>query len=156
MGVFKSLGLSPAKKAGEKVIRRLFGRVMPTAEGDSASASASASASDTDQTGRGNTNNEIDNSHQKNHVDSSTSPSTSTSTSTSAPKDQDSTTTETPATTHNMASPLKRPVLNGDRNKENQPPNATGLTESLTRLNLQGDVADLSPQKPGAAPAAPA
>jgi hypothetical protein len=157
MGVFKSLGLSPAKAAGAKAIRRLFGRVMP-GEGDSvtATASANASASDTDQTGKFNASNERN--HQKeleedsnsneaqhkNNTDSSSSPSSPKSqtntTTTDYPQQQDNlTTTAKPAAAGDMQSLQKRPTQNGDADKENQPPSASQLSESLARLELQDD-----------------
>ncbi|KAF4953374.1 hypothetical protein FSARC_12425 [Fusarium sarcochroum] len=166
MGVLKSLGLSPAKKAGAKAIRRLFGRVMP-AEGDSAS--ASATASDTDQTGRGNASNETDNQRKESNLNNNNN-NTESSPSASPAKGQgptaetdhhrqqsDLTTTETPAATDDMASPRKQRILNGDLNKENQPPNANELSETLSRLRLEGDNAVLTPLKPAAPdiPAAP-
>lgn len=163
MGVLKSLGLSPAKAAGAKAIRRLFGRVMP-AESDSVTASASASASvstscsDTDQTAEGNASNKFDNqkepteSQVKENPDSSSRPSATKSQANATRTDQSQqhdafATTELPATASDMASPRKQRAQTGDVDKENQPPNATQLSVSLSRLELQDDKAvSISPK----------
>jgi hypothetical protein len=159
MGVLKSLGLSPAKAAGAKAIRRLFGRVMPT-DGDS------ASASDTDQTGRGNTSNETgnqkdlkrnvqDNNNNNNAqaTDNADSlPSSSIAKHQEIPSTKDHqqqdhpSTAETSANIHDMASSQKQRVPNAELSKENQPPNATQLSESLSRLELGDDKAVLTPK----------
>ncbi|KAM0195181.1 hypothetical protein ACHAPA_011623 [Fusarium lateritium] len=157
MGVLKSLGLSPAKAAGAKAIRRLFGRVMPT-DGDS----VSASASDTDQTGRGNTSNETDSQKDlKGNVQDNNAQATENADplpsssiekhleipSTADHQQQDhSSTIETSANTHDMASPQKQRLANAELSKENQPPNATQLSESLSRLELGEDKTVLTPQ----------
>jgi tRNA-specific adenosine deaminase 2 len=150
MGVLKSLGLSPAKAAGVKAIRRLFGRVMPT-DGDS------ASTSDTDQTGRGNTSNETGNQKdlkknvQDNNNNAQATDNAGSLLSSSIAKNQEipsttdhqqqdhSSTTETSANIHDMASSQKQRVPNAELSKENQPPNATQLSESLSHLELGDD-----------------
>jgi tRNA-specific adenosine deaminase 2 len=166
MGVFQSLGLSPAKKAGAKAIRRLFGRVMP-GEGDSvtasASTSASASASDTDQTGMGNASNgsnhrqEIskDNNEPqpKSNTDFSSSPSalksqTNTTTTDYPQQQEDLQTTATRATASSMQSFKNRLTQYGDADKENQPPGVSQLPESLARLELQDDKSISTSPKP--------
>ncbi|KAL6917465.1 hypothetical protein ACHAPO_000711 [Fusarium lateritium] len=162
MGVFQSLGLSPAKKAGAKAIRRLFGRVMP-GEGDSVTASASASASDTDQTGKGNASNgsnhrqEIfkDNNEpqQKRNPDSASSPSAPKSqtntTTTDYPQQQENLqTTATHAANSSMQSLQNRPTQYGDADKENLPPGVSQLSESLARLELQDDKSISTSPKP--------
>ncbi|UZP37988.1 hypothetical protein NXS19_005804 [Fusarium pseudograminearum] len=133
MGVLQSLGLSPAKKAGAKAIRRLFGRVMP-GEGDSVTASASASTSDTDQTGNGNASNgsndhqeiskDKNEAQQKRNPDSSSSPSaTKSTTTTDYPQQQHNLQTAAILVASNsMQSLQNRLTHNGDADKENQPP----------------------------------
>lgn len=119
MGVFKSLGLSPAKAAGAKAFRRLFGRVLP-GETDS--------ASDTDQTGRGNSSNDSNIQREKSNKaipDSS-------STKYHNRHQQDALTdTETFATASDMASPQKH-VPQGIVDKENQPPGTAQLSDSFS------------------------
>ncbi|KAH7236350.1 hypothetical protein BKA59DRAFT_516868 [Fusarium tricinctum] len=159
MGVLKSLGLSPAKVAGAKAIRRLFGRVMPT-DGDS------ASASDTDQTGRGNTSKEThDQKDLKNKVqdnknnnnaqatdnadslpDSSIAKHQEIPSTTNLQQQGHSSTAATSANIHDMASSQKHRVPNAELSKENQPPNATQLSESLSRLELGDDKTVLTPK----------
>ncbi|KAM0355619.1 hypothetical protein ACHAPU_000003 [Fusarium lateritium] len=170
MGVLKSLGLSPAKAAGAKAIRRLFGRVMPT---ESEGASASASASDTDQTGKGNSGNKTDNqkglsedvqgnnkTQATNNTDSSPSSSAANHQETTAitdhHKQDDPSAAEIPATTSDMVSLQTLRIPNAELNKENQPPNAVQLSESLSRLELGDDetVPTLKPSVPET-PAAP-
>ncbi|KAM0558626.1 hypothetical protein ACHAO7_000865 [Fusarium culmorum] len=159
MGVLQSLGLSPAKKAGAKAIRRLFGRVMP-GEGDSVTASASASASDTDQTGKGNASNGS-NDHQeiskdkneaqkKRNPDSSSSPSaTKSTTTTDYPQQQHNLQTVATPVASNSMQPLQNQLThNGDADKENQPPSASQLSESLARLELQDNKSILTSPKP--------
>ncbi|RGP67895.1 tad2-trna-specific adenosine deaminase 2 [Fusarium longipes] len=168
MGVLKSLGLSPAKAAGAKAIRRLFGRVMP-GEDDGVAASASASASDTDQTGKGTAINEIN--HQKalaecNNIDNNqaqhernTDSSSSPSITKSQPKtvidssqqhDNLTVTTSTAAAAAagDMQTFQSQSPQNGDANKENQPPSASRLSESLARLELQDDKPISTSNKP--------
>ncbi|RSL88000.1 hypothetical protein CDV31_016157 [Fusarium ambrosium] len=155
MGMFKSLGLSPAKKAGAKAFRRLFGRVLPAGESDSATGSAATS-----ENGKNHTHDET-NSSQKDLSKESTrdnnqqqSAARSSTESHNNETDQHSshhlTTTVPPSAA--MASPQKK---TDDRNKENQPPNTSDLTDSLARLSLDRDnVTGTPPTKP-AAPAAP-
>ncbi|KAF4451765.1 putative TAD2-tRNA-specific adenosine deaminase 2 [Fusarium austroafricanum] len=144
MGVLKSLGLSPAKAAGAKAIRRLFGRVMP-GEIDS--------ASDTDQTGRGNSSNGSSR-HQENNnkTDSRSNPSAKTD---NRQQKDDLTAAETPASATDMASSQKQRVPNRELDKENQPPNTTQLSESLSRLDI-GEEKDFSTSLRPVAPAVPA
>lgn len=163
MGVLKSLGLSPAKAAGAKAIRRLFGRVMPT-DGDS----ASASASDTDQTGRGNTSNEThdqkdlknkaqDNQNNNNNSAQATENADTLPDSSIAKHQEIPSTTDhqqrgypsaagTSVNIHDMASSQKQRVPNAELSKENQPPNATQLSEALSRLELGDDKTVLTPK----------
>ncbi|SCB65697.1 unnamed protein product [Fusarium graminearum] len=159
MGVLQSLGLSPAKKAGAKAIRRLFGRVMP-GEGDSVTASASASASDTDQTGKGNASNgsndhqeiskDKNEAQQKRNPDSSSSPSaTKSMTTTDYPQQQyNLQTAAIPVASNSMQSLQNRLTHNEDADKENQPPSASQLSESLARLELQDNKSILTSPKP--------
>ncbi|KAL2689270.1 hypothetical protein Neosp_003322 [[Neocosmospora] mangrovei] len=161
MGMFKSLGLSPAKKAGAKAFRRLFGRVLPAGESDSATGSAATSENgknnthDETSSSQKNTSNENthDNNQQSNRGDlpnprSSTEPHDNT---------QDSnpshlTTTKAAPSTEAMASPQK---LAAERNKENQPPDTSTLTDSLARLSLDRDNVTATPPTKPAAPAVP-
>ncbi|WKT48032.1 Cytidine and deoxycytidylate deaminase domain [Fusarium oxysporum f. sp. vasinfectum] len=126
MGVFKSLGLSPAKAAGAKALRRLFGRVLP-GETDS--------ASDTDQTGRGNSSNDNNTQREKNNkvnADSSSTKHQDTSAPTDNRQQEDAlANTETSATTSDMVSPQQH-VPQGIVDKENQPPNTAQLSDSLS------------------------
>ena len=149
MGVLKSLGLSPVKEAGAKAIRRLFGRVMP-AESDGVT--ASASASDTDQTGRRDAGNEptkdsinTESQGKTNHESSSSpsiTPSQQNTTAADHPQKPDHlSSTAIPTAPGDMASPQKQYSQNEDVDKENQPPNASQLSESLARLQLQDDKA---------------
>ncbi|KAF5657539.1 TAD2-tRNA-specific adenosine deaminase 2 [Fusarium heterosporum] len=175
MGVLKSLGLSPAKAAGAKAIRRLLGRVLPTeSEGASASISASASASDTDQIGKSNAGNKVDNRKglseelqdsnktQATNSNTDSSPSSSTARHQETPantdhhKQDDPSTTETAVTTGDMSSPQKQRIPNAEMNKENQPPNTAHLSESLSCLELGRDetALNLKPSVP-VTPAAP-
>ncbi|RSL40924.1 hypothetical protein CEP53_013075 [Fusarium sp. AF-6] len=157
MGMFKSLGLSPAKKAGAQAFRRLFGRVLPAGESDSGTGSAATS-----ENGKNHTHDET-NSSQKdlskestrdnNQQQSAARSSTESHNNETARDDQHPshlTTTVPPSAA--MASPQKK---TDDRNKENQPPNTSDLTDSLARLSLDRDnVTGTPPTKP-AAPAAP-
>ncbi|KAF4336402.1 TAD2-tRNA-specific adenosine deaminase 2 [Fusarium beomiforme] len=129
MGVFKSLGLSPAKAAGAKAIRRLFGRVIP-AETDS--------ASDTDQTGGTDSQNNNNNSSHKSAENSSSSSAAKhqdTTIASDTRQEDDLTNTDASTDTSDMVSPQKKRVPQGVAGKENQPPNTTQLAESLSRLN---------------------
>ncbi|EWZ39069.1 tRNA(adenine34) deaminase [Fusarium oxysporum Fo47] len=152
MGVFKSLGLSPAKAAGAKALRRLFGRVLP-GETDS--------ASDTDQTGRGNSSNDNNTQREKNNkvnADSSSTKHQDTSAPTDNRQQEDALTNiETSATTSDMVSPQKH-VPQGIVDKENQPPNTAQLSESLSRLKIGEEKAVATSPKPvvSTAPAAAA
>ncbi|RGP60941.1 putative tad2-trna-specific adenosine deaminase 2 [Fusarium sporotrichioides] len=164
MGVLQSLGLSTAKKAGAKAIRRLFGRVMPgESDGVTANNSDSASASDTDQTGKGNASNgsnhrqeisEDNNEAQQNrNPDSSSSPSalksqTNTTTTDYLQQQENLQTTATLASASNMQSLQNQSAQNGDADKENQPPSASQLSESLARLEFQDDKSILTSPKP--------
>jgi tRNA-specific adenosine deaminase 2 len=141
MGVFKSLGLSPAKAAGAKALRRLFGRVLP-GETDS--------ASDTDQTGKGKSSNDNNIQREKNSnvTDSSSTKHQDTSAATDNHQQQNHlTTAETSAATSDMVSPQKR-VPQGIADKENQPPNTAQLSDSLSRLNIGEDKAVATSPKP--------
>lgn len=162
MGVFKSLGLSPAKKVGAKAFRRLFGRVLPAGESDSTSATGSAATSET-----GNGKNHIHihdetnssekdlSNQQPNRDNPSITPSSEEPRDTSTTRnDQHLTATKAAPSTEVMASPKK---LAAERNKENQPPDTSTLTDSLARLSLDRDnvtVTATPPTKP-AAPVAP-
>lgn len=172
MGMFKSLGLSPAKKAGAKAFRRIFGRVLPAGEGDSATGSAATSENGKNHShdeanssqkdpSKENTrdNNQRSNPNNLSTPRSSIEPLDSTQGSTTH-DDQHlphhPTTTSVPPT-ETMASPQKQQQLkpNGDRNKENQPPSASDLSDSLAGLSLdRDDVTTTSPTKP-VVPAAP-
>ncbi|ESU14314.1 hypothetical protein FGSG_11590 [Fusarium graminearum PH-1] len=114
-------------------------------EGDSVTASASASASDTDQTGKGNASNgsndhqeiskDKNEAQQKRNPDSSSSPSATKS----------MTTTDYPQQQYNLQT-AAIPVASN--NKENQPPSASQLSESLARLELQDNKSILTSPKP--------
>ncbi|RSL50669.1 hypothetical protein CEP54_011804 [Fusarium duplospermum] len=158
MGVLKSLGLSPAKKAGAKAFRRLFGRVLPAGESDSATGSAATS-----ENGKNHTHDET-NSSQKdlskestrdnNQQQSAARSSTESHHNSTAHEDQHPShlTTATVPPPVAMASPQKK---TDDRNKENQPPNTSDLTDSLTRLSLDRDNVTATPPTKPAVPAAP-
>lgn len=158
MGVFKSLGLSPAKKAGAKAFRRLFGRVLPAGESDSATGSAATS-----ENGKNHTHDET-NSSQKdlskestrdnNQQQSAARSSTESHDNSTARDDQHPShlTTATVPPPAAMASPQKK---TDDRNKENQPPNTSDLADSLARLSLDHDNVTATPPTKPAAPAAP-
>ncbi|KAG5795303.1 hypothetical protein H9Q69_005663 [Fusarium xylarioides] len=142
MGVFKSLGLSPAKAAGAKALRRLFGRVLP-GETDS--------ASDTDQTGRGNSSNDINTQREKSNktnADFSPTKYQDKSAATDNRQQQDAlTNTETSATSSDMASPQKH-VLQGIVDKENQPPSTAQLSDSLFHLKIGEEKAVATSPRP--------
>lgn len=108
MGVFKSLGLSPAKAAGAKALRRLFGRVLP-GETDS--------ASDTDQTGRGNSSNDNNTQRENNNKTNADSSSTKYQDKSAASDNRQQqnalTNTETSAAASDMVPPQKRPPPRG-------------------------------------------
>ncbi|KAF9778820.1 hypothetical protein IL306_002877 [Fusarium sp. DS 682] len=135
MGVFKSLGLSPAKAAGAKAIRRLFGRVIP-AETDS--------ASDTDQTGKTNSQKNNKKSHKNAHPSSSSTAKHQTR----QEEEDDNTNTDTSTDTSDMVSPKKKRVPRGAVDKENQPPSTTQLTDSLSHLDIGEDKAGSTSPKP--------
>ncbi|KAF5631371.1 TAD2-tRNA-specific adenosine deaminase 2 [Fusarium tjaetaba] len=137
MGVFKSLGLSPAKAAGAKAFRRLFGRVLP-GETDS------ASASDTDQTGRGNSSNDSNIQREKSNK---TNPDSSSTKHHNRHQQDALTDTETSATASDMASPQKH-VPQGIVDKENQPPSTAQLSDSLSRLKIGEKKAVATSPKP--------
>lgn len=161
MGVFKSLGLSPAKKAGAKAFRRLFGRVLPAGESDSATGSAATS-----ENGKNHTHDET-NSSQKDLSKENTRDSNQQSNRDNLPAPRSSTephgntedsnpshltTTKATPSTEAMASPQK---LAAERNKENQPPDTSTLTDSLARLSLDQDNVTATPPTKPAAPTAP-
>ncbi|KAF4974748.1 hypothetical protein FZEAL_8382 [Fusarium zealandicum] len=158
MGVFKSLGLSPAKKAGAKAFRRLFGRVLPAGESDSADG--------TNENGKNKANDENNNNdrqkdlskenlHNNNHPQashedhdqtaSSSTPADRVDNSTTTEHHRPSlpTTTEAPSATDDMATPQMK--SSRGLNKENQPPSAAALSESLARLSLSADDAPTTP-----------
>ncbi|UPK91774.1 hypothetical protein LCI18_002709 [Fusarium solani-melongenae] len=161
MGVFKSLGLSPAKKAGAKAFRRLFGRVLPAGENDSATGSAATS-----ENGKNHTHDETNSSqkdfskehardsNQQSNPDNLSAPRSSTephgNTQDSNPSHL--TTTKSAPSTEAMASPQK---LAAERNKENQPPDTSTLTDSLARLSLNRDNVTATPPAKPTAPTAP-
>jgi hypothetical protein len=159
MGVFKSLGLSPAKKAGAKAFRRLFGRVLPAGESDSATGSAvtSENGKNHDETSSSQKDlskaNTRDNNPQSNRDNPST-PRSSTEPrdSSTTRNDQHLTTTKAAPSTEAMASPQKQAA---ERNKENQPPDTSTLTDSLARLSLDRDNVTATPPTKPAAPTAP-
>ena len=124
---------------------------MP-AESDGVTASASASASDTDQTGRRDAGNEptkdsinTESQGKTNHESSSSpsiTPSQQNTTAADHPQKPDHlSSTAIPTAPGDMASPQKQYSQNEDVDKENQPPNASQLSESLARLQLQDDKA---------------
>lgn len=142
MGVFKSLGLSPAKAAGAKALRRLFGRVLP-GETDS--------ASDTDQTGRGNSSNDNNTQRENNNKTNSDSSSTAYQDKSAAADNRQQqnalTNTETSATASDMVSPQKH-VPKGIVDKENQPPSTAQLSDSLSRMKIGEEKAVATSLKP--------
>lgn len=142
MGVFKSLGLSPAKAAGAKALRRLFGRVLP-GETDS--------ASDTDQTGRGNSSNDNNTQRENNNKTNADSSSTKYQDKSAAAdncQQQNAlTNTETSATASDMVSPQKH-VPKGIVDKENQPPSTAQLSDSLSRMKIGEEKAVATSLKP--------
>ncbi|KAF5621494.1 TAD2-tRNA-specific adenosine deaminase 2 [Fusarium sp. NRRL 52700] len=142
MGVFKSLGLSPAKAAGAKALRRLFGRVLP-GETDS--------ASDTDQTGRGNSSNDNNTQGEKSNkanADSSSKQYQDRSAASDNRQQQDAlTNTESSATASDMVSPQKH-VPQGIVDKENQPPSTAQISDSISRLKIGEEKAVATSPKP--------
>ncbi|KAJ4321971.1 tRNA(adenine34) deaminase [Fusarium piperis] len=172
MGMFKSLGLSPAKKAGAKAFRRLFGRVLPAGETDSATGSTATSENgknhahdETNSSQKDSSKENTRDNRQQLNLDNLSTPRSSTE-----PRNntQDSTTSDDQHLSHHltttivppteaMASPQKQQQLkpNGDRNKENEPPGASDLSDSLARLSLDGDNATATPPTKPVTPTAP-
>ncbi|KAF4470338.1 TAD2-tRNA-specific adenosine deaminase 2 [Fusarium albosuccineum] len=160
MGMLKSLGLSPVKKAGAKAFRRLFGRTT-AAENESDSATGTSENGKNNSAQKNPSNERIhsnrNDQQQTSHDDlASSSPSTD-----PADKRHNSTTendhhpssnptaTESLSTTEDMASPRKQQINpRQGLNKENQPPSAAALSESLARLSLDKDnaTATLAPK----------
>ncbi|KAH6887896.1 hypothetical protein B0T10DRAFT_406286 [Thelonectria olida] len=166
MGMFKSLGLSPAKRAGtatSKAFRRLFGRGSSAGDGEGAAASQTGSPDDeqADSSYSENThNNHVDNpdaesrgSNQRDEAtlatdDNALSSRHSLSSLNIQPTESENK-TDTHTTTETMAaSPsLQHP------GKENRPPSTDNITSLLSGLSLGKDPAPA--EKPVPAPAPP-
>ncbi|KAM5347160.1 hypothetical protein ACJ41O_010165 [Fusarium nematophilum] len=161
MRMLKSLGLSPAKKAGAKAFRRLFGRVLPAAEAGSATGTDENGRDKNDHKKPSKENLSSHNNHQQTSRDTQARHSSSTDSADDAHVSTTGrdhhrshiTTTETPSAADAMEPPQNQQLNpNHGLNKENQP---TALTESLARLSLDGDNATSTPSTKVFAPAAP-
>ncbi|CAM1501572.1 Fc.00g035560.m01.CDS01 [Cosmosporella sp. VM-42] len=160
MGVFKSLGLSPAKKAGaatSKAFRRLFGRVLPAGGGrEEVAASTSSTSASTTATGANSYDEDESNKNNKigkdGHQNKDTSAVSRPGREPREPQDpQLSSTTRTtnsdPSTTLTTITPDKMTqVSHQSLQKENQPPGLAAATDALAGLSLNDE--KLAPATP--------
>ncbi|KAI5463966.1 hypothetical protein BGZ63DRAFT_351389 [Mariannaea sp. PMI_226] len=170
MGMFKSLGLSPAKRAGtatSKAFRRLFGRPSPAGDGEGAAASTgdlSQSAKDeteedldSENTNNNHIRNKVAKNRDSNHgghtvlglgtddslISSENSGSSSDIQGNPFPQDSVNKTPVVPAA-HNLAMTASSASQQQRPGKENVPPETAQVTDTLSRLSISNDDAALT------------